>query len=414
MPKAGRIPSWLLASRKQKSAHFVRLIMAAVVAATSIVACHDTGSHRGATRAPSTPAATSPAARVAPIPVSAADCLARPAAVRTAVPGTVAGQYRVDRPVDDATYDLRTATFTGDGTVTPGTSTPLIYPLLLGKAKPASAMCVIGGSVSGTMSRSMTWPELKAEERQPNGTRTYYDGAALTEFARGDAGHLVDGFRADNVSDGIAARGSFTTTATLPLDGGNAYFRNLYLSSIHDDCIDINDLVSGAISDSLLDGCYTGISERPDRGSQLLKYHAPAGQFSLDHVLLRMMAFPGPHPTPLCPTGTPSGYNAPFKWSANANRLVMQNSMLLLERPPCSDRYFPFPSHTSLRNVTIVWAGHGRWRWDRPPGVRITTDRTVWQRARLAWLARHGCPETAPDIAATENPCANLTTAVAP
>lgn len=347
---------------------------------------------------------------VDPIPISVNDCLARPPALRSILTGVIPGPYRVDRPTTDAVFDARAATFTGDGETLAGSSEPMIYPILLAKAKPTSGLCFIGGSVPGTLSRSMTWPQLKAEVPQPDGRRVYFDAPALTEFSSGDAGHLVDGLRVDDVSDGIAARGSFAITRTPPLDGGNFYLRNAYFTSVHDDCVDINDLVSGIVSDSLLDGCYTGISERPDSSSPLRKYSAPAGQqFTLDHVLLRMAGFPGPHPTRLCPSGTASGYNEPFKWSPNANSLVVRHSILLLDRPPCSDRYFPFPKHTTLDDVTIVWTGHGHWRWHRPRGVLITTDGAVWRRARQAWLDRHGCTNTTPDAAATTNLCTRLT-----
>lgn len=355
-------------------------------------------------------AASAPGPLVDPIPISARQCLERPPTHVTVIEGSVQGEYRVDAPATDQTFDARSTTFAGDGTVPPAPSTPQIYPLLLGKAMPTAGICVVGGSVPGTLDRAMTWPQLKGEKPQTGGRREYFDAAALTVFARGATGHLVDGFRVDNVSDGVAARGSHGAYGKLPLDGGNFYLRNAYFTFVHDDCVDVNDLVSGIVYDSLFDGCYTGVSERPDHGSQLLKYHAAHGQeFVLDHVLMHMAAFPGPHPTHACPNGTASGYNEMFKWSANANELVVRDSIFLIDRAPCSSRYFPFPKHTKLQNVTIVWAGHGRWRWGQPRGVRLSTNRSTWEKARVAWLRRHGCPSTTPDIAATSNRCTNLT-----
>ena len=345
-----------------------------------------------------------------PIPITARQCLERPPTHVTVIAGSVTDQRRVDAPAADQTYDARTAIFTGDGTVPPGTTTPQIYPLLLGKQIPSTGTCVVGGSVRGNLDRAMTWPQLKAEKAQPNGALLYFDAAALTVFERGDGGHLVDGFRVDDVSDGVAARGSFAASGKLPLDGGNFYLRNAYFTYVHDDCVDVNDLVSSIVYDSLFDGCYTGVSERPDSTSPLLRYHAaPGQQFVLDHVLMHMAAFLGPHPTTSCPTGTPSGYNEMFKWSPNANDLVVRNSVFLLDRAPCSDRYFPFPESATLQNVTIVWAGVGPWRWSRPVGLQVTTDRSVWDTARVAWLRRHGCASTTPDIAATANACTNMT-----
>ena len=347
---------------------------------------------------------------VDPIPLSGATCLARSSTRINTINGAVPTSTRLDAPLDGTTLDLRAATYTGDGTISATTGEANIYPVLLGKARPTSGMCVIGGSVPGTMNPAMTWPQMKAEKPQTDGRSVYFDAAALTEYARGDAPHLVDGFRVNNVGDAVAARGSFATTRTLPVDGGNFFVRNAYFTNVHDDCVDLNDFISGVVFDSLLDGCYTGFSQRPDRQSPLRHEVAPKGdQFVLDHVLVRMAGFPGPHPTHQCPAGTRSGYNQIFKWSPGANQLVVRHAVFLLDRAPCSDRFFPFPPNSRLQDVTIVWTGSGGWRWPRPPGVRVTGDRSAWNKARLTWLQRHGCPDTSATVAATSNPCSRLT-----
>lgn len=346
-----------------------------------------------------------------PVPLTAAACLGRPSGRVQPVTGTVPTQLRADRPADATTYDLRAATFIGDGTVDPASGAANIYPILLGKQRPAGALCVVGGTVPGRLRPSMTWPQLKAETPQPDGHPIYFDAAALTEYAGGNAGHLVDGLRVDDVSDGVAARGSFATTRQLPLDGGNFFLEDAYFTNVHDDCVDVNDLTSGIVYDSLLDGCYTGISQRPDSGSPVRGLTAPPGsRLVLDHVLLRMQRFPGPHPTAACPGGTASGYNQPFKWSPGADRVVLRHVVIELDGPPCSDSAFPFPKDAVVRDVTIVWTGGARWRWPVPPGVRVTTDRSVWDAARVTWLRRHGCPDTSAGVAATTNACRRLVT----
>jgi hypothetical protein len=257
----------------------------------------------------------------------------------------------------------------------------------------------------------MTWPQLKAERPQPGGRTIYFDAAALTLYSRGNAGHLVDGLRVDDVSDGVAARGSYATTKHLPLDGGSFFLQDAYFTNVHDDCVDVNDLTSGIVYDSLFDGCYTGISERPDAGSPLRGLAAVHGsELTLDHVLLHMQRFPGPHPTHACPNGTANGYNQPFKWSPGANRLVMRHAVIELDGPPCSDSSFPFPKGAVLHDVSIVWTGSSRWRWPLPSGVRVTTDRSVWDSARATWLRRHGCPDRTGGVAASANPCLRMVT----
>ncbi len=391
-----------------------RLVAAMAVLACTVAACSGTGSRVGTPRRPraiaAAPIVAGSGAAVDPIPLTASTCLARPPTLINQIGGEVATPVRADAPLDSTTYDARSATFAGDGQVDPATGNAAIYPLLFGKAQPATGLCVIGGSVPGTLSRTMTWPQLKAEQPQSDGRKIYFDAAAVTEYARGDAPHLIDGLRVDDVADGVAARGSLPKGGTVPLDGGNFDVRNVYFTAVHDDCVDVNDLVSGVLYDSLLDGCYTGISERPDSGSPRLGQHAPAGQqFVLDHVLVHMTRFPGPHPTAQCPNGTPSGYNSIFKWSDGANEPVIRDTVFLLDEAPCSERYFPFPANSQLSGVTIVWNGQGRWRWPVPSGVTVTTRHAVWDRARAMWLTRHGCPDTGPNVAATTNPCTRMT-----
>lgn len=60
--------------------------------------------------------------------------------------------------------------------------------------------------------------------------------------------YVVDGLRVDRAEDGFA-----------PLGDGFA-LRNAYLSNIRDDCVENDFFSGGRIEDSLLDGCYTGIS----------------------------------------------------------------------------------------------------------------------------------------------------------
>ena len=46
----------------------------------------------------------------------------------------------------------------------------------------------------------------------------------------------------------------------------------------------------------------------------------------------------------------------------------------------------------TYRNVTLVWLGGGRYPGAIPSsGVTVTDDIGVWNRARAAWLSRHGC-----------------------
>lgn len=396
---------------------------ALVAAALTVAGCSSatrTAAPRRSTRVSvPTPTAIAPptdagsGARVDPVPVTAASCLARPAPRIQRITATVPTQLRVDTPAPSTTFDLRDATFTGDDTVDASGTRANIYPILLGKQRPAAGLCVLGGTVPGRIRSSMTWPQLKAERPQPDGHTVYYDGAALTAYSSGNAGHLVDGLRVDDVADGVAARGSYSVTHRLPLDGDNFFLRDAYFTNVRDDCVDVNELTAGTVYDSLLDGCYSGISERPNEESALRGLPARhRSVLMLDHVLLRMQRFPGPHPTAACRAGTPTGYNQPFKWSPSATRLVVRHTLIALDGPPCSERDFPFPRGAEVRDTTIVWTGPGRWRWPVPAGVHVTTDRSAWVTARATWLRRHGCPDPAAGVSATANACTHLVAAV--
>jgi hypothetical protein len=103
-------------------------------------------------------------------------------------------------------------------------------------------------------------------------------------------------------------------------------------------------------------------------------------------VLLRLEPQPGPR-------GHSAAVRGPgqlFKWSDVGNRLHIEDSILLVEQTPNRGRA-DFPPRTIASNVTVVWLGRGRFPGVVPPGVRITTDRGVWDRARTTWLDRHGC-----------------------
>ena len=66
-----------------------------------------------------------------------------------------------------------------------------------------------------------------------------------------NAGVTVENVRIDDVADGIR-----------PV-AGPFVIRGTWLSYIRDDCVENDHVQPGLIDDSLFDGCYVGISERP-------------------------------------------------------------------------------------------------------------------------------------------------------
>jgi len=297
---------------------------------------------------------------------SAATCLGASSVVRLS--GTHRTEVRYPSPANETTFDGRSATFLAY----PYQS---LYPFSVGKKSAPSRTCVVGGLVIGQQPRSLTWDQMKDA----------YDGDGLR--VAGSERTSVDGLRVDNVEDGVAPRG---TEDRYPKDGDGLVMRNLYFTYIRDDCVENDDIAGGVISDSLFDGCYTGVSERPGSGNPQLDHPAPRGEkLLLDHVLLRLQAMPGPRDTR---DRTVLGHGQLFKWSPVANSLVVRHSVFLVEKAPNSSSYFPFPRGTVTEDVTIVWLGSGDFGWAVPRGTTVTSDRSVWDRARAIWLTRHGCP----------------------
>jgi hypothetical protein len=323
------------------------------------------------------PSAAAPATAPGPVPTTTAAgtggtaggpqegqpapaCPQRPGQVR--VTGTRRDALHVAVPRSDTTYDLR-------GLRSVGFPEQTLYPLSFGDVRhgrPTGAvakdLCILGGTVVGQQPRSLTWQQVKHS----------HDGDGLRVQAGG--WYVVDGLRVDNVEDGIAPFG----------DGFVG--RHLYFTYIRDDCIENDAISGGVVADSLFDGCNTGLSERPSKGFRPTP-PAAAETFALDGVLLRL------EPMPRDDSGDGRGHGQLFKWSRWANRLVLRNSMFLVERVSMNGRKsMRFPAGTLAENVTLVWTGPGPYPAPVPDGVRVTNDRSVWDAARRAWLARHGYP----------------------
>lgn len=292
-------------------------------------------------------------------PLSTQQCLER--STTTVLAPTYATQFRVSSPRSDWTYDARNTT----STAYPSGS---LYPFSIGKSSGAPRACWVGGKVVGQQSRTLTWDEMKNQ----------YDGDGL-RIASNDW-YVVDGLRVDNVEDGIAPRGP----DSAPNNSDGVVIRNAYLQYIRDDCVENDTFASGIIQDSLFDGCSTGISEQADAN---IVPSPPDETFTLEDVLLRLQALPGPRGSN---DPNVTGHGQLFKWYPGANSLVLRNSVFLVEKIP-NGGDTSFPPGTVAENVRVVWLGGGPFPGTVPTGVTITTDRSVWDNARADWLARHGC-----------------------
>jgi hypothetical protein len=317
-----------------------RLVPPIVVAASLLIAAVFIGASRGPN-----------------MPLTGQQCLDR--GDRVTLDGTHKVEYQEENPRNGVTYDLRQL----KSTAYPYES---LYPLAFGEVEhgrsetpPARELCIIGGTVIGQQARDLTWQEIKSS----------HDGDGLR--IDGTGWYVVDGLRVDNVEDGIGVFGE------------NFVLRNLYFTHIRDDCVENDALAEGLISDSLFDGCFMGVSERPSEGFNISD--PSSGTLTLNRVLVRL------EPMAHDDASSGVGNGQLFKWSSLSNRLMLRDSIFLVEQESLNGSdSMVFPENTEARNVTLVWTGAGAYPGPLPSGVTVTRDRSIWEDARCTWLARHG------------------------
>ncbi len=294
-------------------------------------------------------------------PPSGTHCDTQPV---TRVRGTVPDQFQVLSPSDNHTYDLTRLRATG----MPFRST---QPLLFGDSLHANRtsaryLCVLGGDVRS---------DARVRDMPRNLVKGRFQGHTM--HIEGKAGHpyVVDGLRVDLGEDGLG------------LQGDNFVVRNSYVSNARDDCVE-NDLVSaGLFEDTLFDGCYVGLSSEPASYIRPTLQRESLAPVVLDDVLMRLKPLPDPV-TADVPTGVT--HNRLWKFALQPpTPYVARNSVFLVEERGVA-RTHPFPAGFQAENVTLVWLGAGAFPSPVPPGVTVTTDLSVWEQAREAWLVDHG------------------------
>ena len=294
---------------------------------------------------------------------SASECLQRPR-ITTAGAGVRTQPYKLDDLEDNTTVDLRPAVFHAVMDKTRPRGEQNNYPVLVGTNRPVG-VCLVGGVVLGQQSKALTWEQVKHGAGKHDGGGNDGDGVRVesADWA------LLAGTQVSNTIDAVG------------VGRGNAIIRDVYAEYIRDDCVEADSLSEVVIWDSLLDGCYMGVSQRPGKGSALRRAEPdPTKRVILDHVLLRLGS------------EHPGGHSNLFKWSPAANQLVLRDSVLMAEMESVDGtRSMMFPEGTEAHNVTLVWTGPGPYPGGLVPGVTVTRDRSVWDRAKADWLDRHGC-----------------------
>jgi hypothetical protein len=222
-------------------------------------------------------------------------------------------------------------------------------------------VCLAGGTVLGDYNRSWTWEQM--HDRSNTGLR----------FQNGN--FTVDGLRVDNVTDGVR-----------PIDGPFV-IRQSYFSYVRDDCVENDHVLPGLIEDSLFDGCYVAIAERPSSAIIASGYDGRNDVLTIRNTLIRLQPMPGPDGY----GASVRGHGPFFKWSDRSTKLALHNNVFMAEQSSMgSGRNMGIPGNLeSCSNNVRVWLGAGNYPAPLPSCFTITRDRAVWDRAVANWKAQH-------------------------
>ena len=174
----------------------------------------------------------------------------------------------------------------------------------------------------------------------------------------------------------------------MPHAAGPFTIRGAWLSYIRDDCVENDHVQPGLIDDSLFDGCYVAISERPSPAIAASGFDGHNDLMTIQNSLLRLGRMPGPRGG----LATDLGNGQFFKWSSLATKLELDNNVFMAEQVGQSgtDTMGVPASLISCSNNDMVWLGGGPYPAPLPPCFTVTNDRGVWDDAVAAWKLQHG------------------------
>ncbi len=284
-------------------------------------------------------------------------CLAR-SGTKAVISGPQKHMYRDDVVKANNIYNATGATWNGLDV----NNKPIPWVIIFQGTGPA---CWYGGSWNGA------WNDTDPTVTWEN---PYHHSAAFTVRV---PSFLVEGYRANNNGDGI----------NIETAGTNFHLRAIYLSNMHDDCIQNDSLNSGVVEDSLFDGCYVGISEDDFTKTR----NGSANTMTFQNNLLYMK------PMPTVFRGTVPGISFLFKgWSQTpSSKMVLKNNIFYITKAPGFEvNGFGVPKNmvfTECSNNTVVWTGPGV----KPPGnwpdscFTFTKDVSVWNNSVASWKTKH-------------------------
>ena len=265
--------------------------------------------------------------------------------------------------------DARSALFhlANSGTLNPSADTPCDggdlpvnrYPLQI---RDSPGVTLLGGLYSGEVPLSSDW-----ESTYCNSTGVLLRDSLDAIFAGLRMRRVWDAIRITEGSGGFQLRGS-------------------WISEVRDDCIENDYLNGGLVEDTLLDGCFSGLSMRPPGDVD----RSPAGgPFVLRGVLMRMQTYPYKAQLQEGP---------PFKADEALAEIEVHDSILVMGNRDTVSQLRLAIGWTRIGECSgnlLLWTAETPYpkKFARPPGcfrlVEGAAARALWQEARRNWIDCH-------------------------
>lgn len=270
--------------------------------------------------------------------------------------------------------------------------------------------CVSGGTVRGPIDPDATRDQWYNDET--HGGKNHE--AIRFNVGSGEFAVIRDLFASD-VEDGIDTNGATANSKT--------YVDGVHLENIRDDCIENEQIPHDMyVTDSLFDGCFAAFAEKPDSSS------ADEGTTDADFIVEDSLIYVSPQPLGdrYCSSTKVSqgrcikdpdgsgwlGNYGFFKWGASgAANVEIRNTILRIDLPSYSScTGNRFLDNSTFENVTLVYTGPGTWAKAGgcsnivPPGMTVTSDVSVWDNAKAAWLDGSSTAPPAEEPPAEEPP----------
>lgn len=160
----------------------------------------------------------------------------------------------------------------------------------------------------------------------------------------------------------------------------NFQLRQIWMTDVRDDCVENDYLMNGSVTNSLFDGCFSGISVAPQT---LLSRQA---ELKIDGLIMRMSKFR---------YRGKMRHALPFKMKGDTSALNISNSIIAWsDAKPVGGKYakFLWRSVKKCQNNQLLWLGDGPAPiiFDGAPScfkVSVGQEaQRIWQKARQQWI----------------------------